>query len=103
MRTRNIPVQVWLNEEEFRKLDSLSHRSGLSFSSVLRNFIMGENIKERVHPDYRSLLRSVDRIGININQIAHKANMSENINTDDLHTTISLLKEIRKEIDRWKN
>ena len=103
MRTRNIPIQVWLNNEEFRHLDKLSHKSGLSFSNVLRSLIMGENIKERVYPDYRSLSRSIDHIGNNINQIAHNSNMANEATSEDITNVLLLLKEIKSEIRSWKN
>lgn len=102
MRTRNIPIQVWLNNEEFRHLDKLSHKSGLSFSNVLRSLIMGEHIKERVHPDYRMLLRAVDHIGNNINQIAHNTNVADEASCEDIANVLLLMKEIKSEIQSWK-
>ena len=103
MREREIQIHLMLNEEEFRQLDRLSHKSGLSFSKVLRCLIMGEHIKERVHPDYRMLLRAVDHIGNNINQIAHNTNMSDEASQEDLANVLLLIKEIKSEVRSWKN
>lgn len=102
MRTRNIPIQVMLNEEEFRKLDSLSHASGLSFSAVLRKLIMSETIRQRVNPDFRYLARAIDRIGNNINQLAHKANLSDAVSKEDAAKAVTLMREIKREIADWK-
>lgn len=102
MRTRNIDFHLWLNEEEFRHLDKLSHKSGLSFSNVLRSLIMGEHIKERVHPDYRALSRSIDHIGNNINQIAHNTNMADEASCEAIANVLLLMKEIKSEVRSWK-
>ena len=102
MRTRNIPIQVMLNEEEFRKLDSLSHTSGLSFSAVLRKLIMNETIRQKINPDFRSLARAIDRIGNNYNQIAHKVNATGTASFEDLNESAKLLREIKIEIAVWK-
>ena len=91
-----------MTEEEFNKLDDLSHKSGLSFSKVLRCLIMGEHIKERVHPDYRLLLRAVDHIGNNINQIAHNTNVADEASCEDIANVLLLMKEIKSEIQSWK-
>ena len=91
-----------LNEEEFRKLDSLSHASGLSFSAVLRKLIMNETIRQRVNPDFRYLARAIDRIGNNINQLAHKANLSDAVSKEDAAKAVTHMREITREIADWK-
>ena len=102
MRTHNHEFHLRMTEEEFNKLDDLSHKSGLSFSKVLRCLIMGEHIKERVHPDYRALSRSIDHIGNNINQIAHNTNMTDEASCQDIANVLLLMKEIKSEVRSWK-
>ncbi len=103
MRERNIPVQVMLNEEEFKKLDSLSHKSGLSFSVVLRRLITGTDIRERWSPDYRSLLRAIEQYGNNLNQIAHMANTTRAVSDDALDEAVAIVKQMRREFVSWKD
>lgn len=102
MRTRNIPIQVWINEEEFRHLDDITHKSGTSFSVVIRNLIMGQEIRERPNADFLALARSFDKIGANINQIARKANTEDVASADDLKEVKKLLREMRREMKDWK-
>ena len=102
MRTRNIPIQVWINEEEFHHLDDITHKSGTSFSVVIRNLIMGQEIRERPNADFLVLARSFDKIGANINQIARKANTEDVASADDLKEVKKLLREMRREMKDWK-
>ncbi|PWM29335.1 MAG: plasmid mobilization relaxosome protein MobC [Clostridiales bacterium] len=102
MRKRNIDIHLMLNEDEFHRLDALSHKSGLSFSVVLRRLINGAELRERPNMDFRSLARAIDRIGNNYNQIAHKVNASGIVSPDDLEKSRLLLVEIKTEIAGWK-
>ena len=102
MRTRNIPIQVWINEEEFHHLDDITHKSGTSFSVVIRNLIMGQEIRERPNADFLVLARSFDKIGANINQIARKANAEDIASADDLKEVKKLLREMCREMKDWK-
>ena len=102
MRTRNIPIQVWINEEEFHHLDDITHKSGTSFSVVIRNLIMGQEIRERPNADFLVLARSFDKIGANINQIARKANTEDIASAAELKELNRLLREMRREMKDWK-
>ena len=102
MRTRNIPIQVWINEEEFHHLDDITHKSGTSFSVVIRNLIMGQEIRERPNADFLVLARSFDKIGANINQIARKANTEDIASAGDLKEVRKLLREMCREMKDWK-
>ena len=102
MRTRNIPIQVMLNEEEFRKLDSLSHASGLSFSAIFRKFIMTREIRERPNADFLTLVRAFDKIGSNINQIARKANTDDIVTKADPGEVKKHLRNMQREMNDWK-
>ena len=103
MRTRNNEFHLWMNDEEFNKLDDLSHKSGLSFSVILRNFIMGYEVRERPNADFLVLARSFDKIGANINQIARKVNKEDLASAAELKELNRLLREMRREMKDWKN
>ena len=91
-----------LNEPEFRKLDTITHKSGTSFSVVIRNLIMGHELRERPNADFLTLARSFDKIGSNINQIAKKANTEDIASVADLKEVNKLLKDMRREMNDWK-
>lgn len=102
MRTHNNEFHLRMNDEEFSKLDAISHKSGLSFSVILRNFIMGYEIRERPNADFLTLARSFDKIGSNINQIARKVNTEDVASAADLKEVKRLLREMRREMNDWK-
>ena len=102
MRNRDLQFNLRMSEDDFRRLDALSHASGLSFSAVIRNLIMNAEIKQRPDVDFRSLARAVDRIGNNYNQLARKANTSGIVSNEDLAESTRLLREIKHEIESWK-
>lgn len=102
MRERDIQIHFMLNEDEFRHLDSISHRTGVSFSGIIRNLIMGFTLKERPNADFLTLARSFDKIGSNINQIAKKANTENTVTNAELEEVKHLLKVMRSEMNRWK-
>lgn len=102
MRNRDLQFNLRMSEDDFRRLDALSHASGLSFSAVIRNLLMNAEIKQRPDVDFRSLARAVDRIGNNYNQLTRKANTSGIVKNEDLAESTRLLREIRHEIESWK-
>jgi hypothetical protein len=79
MRKRNIRVQVWLNEKENTRFDDSAKKAGLSRESYLRMLINGFVPKELPPLDYRALIRELQAIGVNLNQIAAKANATGHI------------------------
>ena len=102
MRKRSIPIQVYLNEEEYAKLKQLSRNSGFSMTKVIRRMIVGEELRDLPDVDFRELARAVDRIGNNYNQLAYRANRTGMVGNDDWLQSHLLLTQIRQEIETWK-
>lgn len=102
MRKRNHRIFTRLNDEEFSAFRALCKKSGLGPTVLMRKLIGQIEIKERPNLDFRSLARSVDRIGNNYNQIAHKVNATGAVSKADLEQSRLLLKEIKAEIESWK-
>ena len=74
MRTRDIKKQVWLNEDELKALKQNSKREGLNESAYIRNLIMGYKPKEQPTENMYEIIKQLQLVGINLNQIARKAN-----------------------------
>lgn len=102
MRERNNELHVRLNDEEYRKLDSLSHISGISFNAVIRKLIMGKEIRQRPSADFMALATAIDQLGNNVNQIAKKANTNNAVSYADMKEVSSIMRKIRSEINAWK-
>lgn len=79
MRKRRIRAQVWLNSNEASRLCTNSKKAGLSQGSYLRSLIDGYVPKELPPLEYHSLLRELNAIGNNLNQIAAQANATKHI------------------------
>jgi hypothetical protein len=79
MRKRNLRAQVWLNRNEAEHLELSSNKSGLSKENYLRSLIDGYLPKELPPLEYHSLIRELNAIGNNLNQIAAQANAVKHI------------------------
>ena len=71
MQEKSKFLSVRLTAEEREHLDRLARESGLSLSNVIRSCI---NRTERQPAEINDLYREINRIGVNINQIARSVN-----------------------------
>lgn len=71
---RNRKVTVRLSEAELARLRKLVDESGWSQEAYLRALIEGVVPAPRPPPDCRAMTRELRRIGVNLNQIARRAN-----------------------------
>lgn len=76
MRNRHIKKQYWLNEEEDNLLKEKCMKAGLSESDFIRAYIKGYKVKEKPDENFYYVLRNLNGIANNINQIARVANRS---------------------------
>lgn len=102
MRNRQYETHLRLNEKEQQKLDELAKKAGVTKSTVLRKLIMGTEVKERPNVDFIDLIQSIDHLAINVNQIAHHANMQGGITAEEAAEAKRLVTEIRKRLYRKK-
>lgn len=74
-------LNLRINPTTKAKLDKLAEQSGQSRSAVVRHLIDGATIREMPPLEYHTLLAELRRIGTNLNQIAHTANSTGQIDT----------------------
>ena len=101
-RARNIHVGTRLNEAEHKKLMELCQRTGLGSTRLLRQLITEAELKAKPTPELRELLRAMDRIGNNLNQLAHRANAVGLIDQAEWDRVKALHRELREEVYRWR-
>ncbi len=101
-RTRNIHVGTRLNETEHKKLQELCKQTGLGSTRLLRQLITETEIKAPPTPELRELLRAVDYIGNNLNQLAHRANTIGLIDKEEWEQVKALHRQLREEVYRWR-
>ena len=101
-RTRNIHVGTRLNEAEHKKLMDLCRRTGLGTTRLLRQLITEAELQAKPTPELREALRVMDRIGNNLNQLAHRANTIGLIDQAEWDRVKALHRELREEVYRWR-
>lgn len=74
MTTQDYFLSVRLKPAEHQKLKQLCQDSGLPASTVIRQLLVGAEVRPRRSKELKELYLAVNRIGTNINQIARKTN-----------------------------
>ena len=82
MRKRNIRIQVRLNDIEYAKLLDDIAVSKENISENIRKLIIGKEIKEKPDREFYKIMKQLSKIGVNLNQIAHKANSTNVIDKE---------------------
>ena len=84
MRERTYPCLFYMNEKEKRHFDKQVEISGFNKSVLLRDLIMGVNIKAQPPDEYYKVYRLLSNLTNNVNQIARHANAAEYIDPKEL-------------------
>lgn len=71
-----------LNELENEKLIADCQRCNLSYGEYFRRLLMNENIKEKPGKEFYVIMKQLSKIGVNLNQIAYRANKNSDINEE---------------------
>lgn len=74
MRKRDILKTFYVDDEENKRLKQNAKKAGLNESSYIRNLIMGYKPKEQPTENMYEIIKQLQLVGINLNQIARKAN-----------------------------
>lgn len=74
MKTKTLRIQVRVSENELNKISNKAKKCGLSLSEFIRQSAMDKEIKELPTVEFQDVLYQLRKIGINIHQIAVKAN-----------------------------
>ena len=94
MRKRMIKISVRLNEQEHAHLKRLSETTGLKMEPLIRQLILGRDVKPRPPENLAELLRQISAVGNNINQIAKVANSSKFIRSEDIEAIQKMQDEL---------
>lgn len=100
MRSRNHSFLIRLNDKEFSALNEKIEKSRLPREVFIRKVLQEGTVREAPSADYPKLLRSLSKIGNNLNQIAATANTIHFINPKELNQAVGDLKHTMKQIHR---
>lgn len=98
MRQRIIRIQVRLSDIEYKKLIDDTTRSKETISSYIRKLILGTQLKEKPDYEFYEVMKQLSRIGVNLNQIAHVANRTNNIDKDFYNQEAKEWRELSRKI-----
>lgn len=93
---RNTAVLVRLSQKEKEHLKAQAAACALKMEPYIRKLIMGSVIRPRPPDEYVKLLREINAIGNNINQIAHIANAEQHISESKINEVLHLQNEIMR-------
>ena len=98
MARRNIKIELRLNEQEMERLRRDVARSGWSREKYLRALIEHSSIREMPSMDLISVLRNLQQINNNMNQVALIANAKGFVDTAAYWENVELLEETIHEL-----
>ena len=98
MRKRKNRIHIYLNDNELDDLTRKYNAAGLSRETFCRKVISGAEIKQGPSLEIAMLLKELNRIGTNINQIAVKANAIGFVDLNKLERELSELDNIERKI-----
>ncbi len=65
----------------------------MKMEPLIRQLILGVELRPRPPDEYAALLRELSAIGNNVNQIAYWANTRKGISQDDMQETVMLIRQ----------
>ena len=93
MARRKIKIDLRLSEEEASMLNEDVAKSGYSREAYLRALVRQRPIKERPQMDLVDVLKQLQQIGNNMNQIAMKANSLNFVDTAVYWENVEMVKD----------
>ena len=98
MRLRSREFKLRLTEDEHTHLVRQAKKAGLTRAQFLRSVVMKIELRARPPDTYYQLLKEINAIGVNINQIAHIANAERTISEDKINYLTKRLDEIMDKV-----
>ena len=102
MKKTTNQYHLWMSEEENAELTRLCSLTGLSRANLIRKLIMSKPVKERPNADFAELRSSIDRIGVNFNQLVHRANAEGFVMNDDFRMARIAFERILALMREWE-
>jgi len=102
MTERSVKKTVRFTPEEAERIKQIAEAKGLTVSELIRRSVLGLPIPERMSPKrlakrneiFRKYLTEVNRIGVNINQIARYCNKYREVDTLVLERLVEIEREL---------
>ena len=99
MASRTKRLYIRISNHEYADICRNAKNAGLNLSQYGRKLLIGEVVKPAKHVDLYKLYNEINKIGININQIAKMANSTKTIEQYSIKQVIYLLTKIYDLVD----
>lgn len=93
-RLRTRTVSLWLSENEYEYLEKKAKTCGISKSDLIRREILNGAVINIDTGRLKDAVIEINRIGVNINQIAYKLNSTGSMYENDFNILKSLYMEL---------
>ncbi len=94
-RKRPIELKVWVSKEENKMIRERIEASGIDgLGRYMRKMAIDGFVINVDHTDIKELTYEINKIGVNINQIAKKVNEKDYVSQRDIEETKELLDKI---------
>lgn len=86
-------ILLRLTAEEYAHLKATADAAGLKLEPMLRQLILGVELRPRPPDEYTALLRELSAIGNNVNQIAYWANARKYVSNAEIQEATALVRK----------
>ena len=101
---RTVVISAKLTADEAEKIRHFASSKGMTVSEFVRSVLLGLKIPSRFSPErvakrnevFRSFLREINRIGVNINQIARHCNYYREVDALVLEQLMQANRELKE-------
>ena len=101
-RKRMIQKKIRLTEEEARFISTKVSESGMAnFNSFARIMLIMGEVKILNFEELRELRKEINRIGVNVNQIAKKVNEDDQVSLNELSQILEMQKDLKEIVNQF--
>ena len=101
-RKRMIQKKIRLTEEEARFISTKVLESGMTnFNSFARIMLIMGEVKILNFEELRELRKEINRIGVNINQVAKRVNEDDQASLNELSQILELQKDLKDTVNHF--
>lgn len=101
-RKRSVQKLIRLTEEEARFISDKVAESGMTnFNSFARIMLIMGEVKILNFEELKELRQAINRIGVNVNQIAKKVNEDDQISLNELSQILEMQKYLKDTVNQF--
>lgn len=101
MSIRNIEKHIKFNKEEYAVVCQRAEKLQLRVGTYIRTIAVQGTVKIFSLKELNDVYRALNRIGVNLNQIATVANSTGSVYQKDMEDVLAQMKELRVVVEDW--